>query len=685
MFFFGAFNPQWNSRAYNAPAGFPLVSEGDAERTYRYLSYAAKGTFQLAPAHRLDISVFGDPTVSDTGPQSNNGSDLLRETTSAYSRLEFGGQQQMFKYSGVINSHFLLEASFARAAADFTEFPSVDEWSVTDRRVVPNIRTGGVGFYENTVSENLQYQVKATNLLSAGSTTHEIRYGFQYEDISYDALTERTGPTFILPDGTPTVTGGSVRIQTDPAFGSIWRVTRASIDNGRRTTQKYASFFVQDSINVSDRLTVSAGLRYEQQDLEGNELSFKWSNNWAPRIGVAFDPTGNGRSKIYGNYGKYFAKIPNDLAARAMGADASITRADYFDPNLTMPVPNGVLALGTTTHLVLAGTAPSDFDPDGKSSYLNEGLFGFEFEAGDGVNLGVRYIWRDLARILEDVGTAALVLYEGDCSICDIPLGSVEYVITNISEAVDTVGGIGAFETPVRNYQAVEVTADKRFNGQFSLFASYRYSRLYGNFEGNFRSDNGQSDPGITSLFDFPTNDPTFTAVGGPEYGYLGDIRFLGALGSGRLPNDRAHQIKLFGNYAMGNLNLGLGLRVGSGRPLTELNSNPIYNNAGEIPSGPRGSGIVESPGASIGGGGIRTNADVENSVDLHLDYRLPIGDSGPSVSLIADVFNIFNNQATNRYNEYTELNFAVPDPDYGLAREYKNPYRMRIGARVGF
>ena len=101
VFFFGAFNPQWNSRAYNAPAGFPLVSEGDSERTYRYLSYAAKGTFQLAPAHRLDVSVFGDPTVSDIGPQSNNGSDLLRQTTSAFSRLEFGGEQQVFKYSGL--------------------------------------------------------------------------------------------------------------------------------------------------------------------------------------------------------------------------------------------------------------------------------------------------------------------------------------------------------------------------------------------------------------------------------------------------------------------------------------------------------------------------------------------------------------------------------------------------------
>ena len=141
---------------------------------------------------------------------------------------------------------------------------------------------------------------------------------------------------------------------------------------------------------------------------------------------MVFDPTGNGRSKIYGNYGKYFAKIPNDLAARAMGADAGISRGDYFDANLTMPVPEGVMALGTTRHLVLAGTSPADFDSDGKSSYLNEGLFGFEFEAAEQLNLGVRYIWGDLGRVLEDVGTVALVLYEGTCSICNISLASVE-------------------------------------------------------------------------------------------------------------------------------------------------------------------------------------------------------------------------------------------------------------------
>lgn len=57
-----------------------------------------------------------------------------------------------------------------------------------------------------------------------------------------------------------------------------------------------------------------------------------FDGNWAPRVGATFDPTGSGRMKIFGNYGWFYAKVPNDLAARALSADAGVTRADYFDP-----------------------------------------------------------------------------------------------------------------------------------------------------------------------------------------------------------------------------------------------------------------------------------------------------------------------------------------------------------------
>ena len=70
--------------------------------------------------------------------------------------------------------------------------------------------------------------------------------------------------------------------------------------------------------------------------------NFALKNNWAPRLGVVWDPTGSGVAKVFANYGRYYARVPNDLAARALSSDASLT-ADYFDANLTHPVPDGTV------------------------------------------------------------------------------------------------------------------------------------------------------------------------------------------------------------------------------------------------------------------------------------------------------------------------------------------------------
>ncbi len=61
----------------------------------------------------------------------------------------------------------------------------------------------------------------------------------------------------------------------------------------------------------------------------------------------------------------------------------------------------------------------------------------------------------------------------------------------------------GRFCQAERKYQAVEIEANKNFSHNFLLRANYRYAKLKGNYEGLFRNDNGQSDPGISSLFDF--------------------------------------------------------------------------------------------------------------------------------------------------------------------------------------
>jgi hypothetical protein len=676
VFFFGAIDPQWDTRTFLAPENAPLHSLGEVDRERRIFAYSAKGTFQLADSHRIDASFFGDPSEGEPGPQRR--SSLLRDETTAFSDLKYGGHSQVVKYEAAVRPTWLLEASFARAQNSIEEAPEIDEWSVTDSRFSPERSSGGLGFYEvGNDGQNFQYQAKSTHYLG----DHQVRYGLLFEDITYDNTIDRTGPSFTLPDGQQSATGAQVTVLPDINFDQIYRVTRANLSNVRSTEQQYLSFFLQDTWRVGNRLTIKPGLRYEQQELVGNLADFKWENNWAPRIGATYDLVGNGRSKLYANWGRFFAKIPNDLAARALSADAGVTRADYFDANLTQPIPNGVATSVDgqaiiTDHFQLAGVGTADFDPDAKSTYLDETLVGFEFEAAPSLNLGVRYMRRRFGRVLEDIGQAPMVAYF--LPETEDQLGSVEYFITNPDSETEVVfPEFGAsFEKAIHDYDAVEVTADKRLSDNWQVKASYRWSRLDGTFEGFFRNDNGQSDPAITSLFDFPTNDPSYVALG-RDLGFRGDIRFLGEAGAGPLPNDRPHQVKVFGNYAFDmGLNAGLGLQVGSGRPLTALAANPAYDSSGEIPETPRGEGFETEDG-------FRDRAPIESSIDVHLDYALRFGTR--RLVLLLDAFNLFDRQGVLDYDNYTEASFAVPNPDVGRAFIYQNPRQVRIGVRFQF
>jgi hypothetical protein len=237
----------------------------------------------------------------------------------------------------------------------------------------------------------------------------------------------------------------------------------------------------------------------------------------------------------------------------------------------------------------------------------------------------------------------------------------------------------------VHDYNAVELTANKRLANHWSLTSSYRWSRLTGNFEGFFRNDNGQSDPGISSLYDYPTNDPTYTAIGTPQFGYVGDIRFLGAAGNGPLPLDRTHDLKLYGTYAFDmGLNLSAGFELESGAPLTALAAHPVYDSGGEIPLTPRGEGFQTTDG-------FHTRTPWIKPVNAGAAYNVKVG--GRSLLLIADAFNVFNTQTILDYNAFSEIQFGVPNPDFGLAgvsgviqgQQLVTPRQFRIGVRYEF
>jgi len=209
-------------------------------------------------------------------------------------------------------------------------------------------------------------------------------------------------------------------------------------------------------------------------------------------------------------------------------------------------------------------------------------------------------------------------------------------------------------------------------------------SKLYGNFPGSYRTDNGQQDPNISSLFDFTNSDGLLTGQDIP-----------GVLGT-----DRTHQFKLFANYQWKGFTFGASFTPTSGTPITDFLDHPAYLNAGEVPVCPGPGGVpflstTETASSFLCPGGPRgafgrtpwifpVNAHVEYSRKLTERLR---------VKLVADLFNLFNEQRVVRVDQFGELGGSpgTANPDFlkpalgQFADPYQNPFSARLALRFEF
>jgi hypothetical protein len=694
LFFYGGFNPTYTQSYRQADPIFTNSSLGVVNVQTRTLNYAAKLNWQITPSHQLEGSVFGDPANLPTnyarvGSLSTNNNLLT-------SAIEYGSRTWGGRYNGAFGPTMLVTATYSEYKNHLTETPQFNGYEISN--IVPsqektgsNTTYNGLGLLQNPFSTGHQFGVTGTKLFSFFGG-HTLDLGYQFEDQPYADTQRYSGADFVLPTD-PAL--GSASGQT--VFGAVFRRTHQVPSNlsspivfsllrgnysspNISTDTRYNSGFIQDSWTIGKKLTLKPGLRFEQQTMSGEQLKYVFAHNWAPRIGIIYDPTGNRKSKFFANWGRFYEKIPEDIAVRSFSDESSVVGVLYKDtgvnqaavPSLANYIPGGAVSLqGGPANLtqVQGGTA---------AQYQDEVVAGYETEY-KGYTITGRFVYRELKRILEDTSginvTQALAGVDQNYVVAN-PSAKLD-ITKNASPCISgptcdlstgfTLGGgdLGAdgipdgFSNPSRVYKAAEFIVSKRLATNFQVYASYRLSKLYGNFEGSFRNDNNQSDPNISSLFDFTNTD-----------GLLGFQQAAGIL-----PNNRTNQVKFFSNYGWKAFNFGASWLIQSGTPLTPLAAHPAYGNSGEIPTTPRG---------SLG------NTAVTFPLDLHADYTYKMGET-KRIKLIADLFNIGNQKTLTAIDTYTETAPGSPNPDYLKAgtniasQPYQTAFSARLSVRFEF
>jgi hypothetical protein len=196
------------------------------------------------------------------------------------------------------------------------------------------------------------------------------------------------------------------------------------------------------------------------------------------------------------------------------------------------------------------------------------------------------------------------------------------------------------YKDPKREYEAVEFEVTKSFSHNWALSVNYRIAQLRGNYEGAFRNDNGQADPGISSLFDFTEG----------SLGLLANQQSIGFLSTDVKHVLNAHSTYVLPNGKLKGMVFGAGVTVRSGNPLTTLVAQQAYQNAGEVP---------------IFGRGDLGRSPVTGTVDAHIEYPWHISER-MQLQFGFDMFNIADSTRRTTSNQGFDLGFGVPNADFG-------------------
>jgi outer membrane receptor for ferrienterochelin and colicin len=648
----------------NYTGGGQLFQEDDSDPFW-----GAKIDWYINDNHSIELTGFSDEkeqvrTTFEWDEATDVVGDNLGQTL-----IKRGGSNYIFRYTGDLTENFTVSAMYGESEYDLTTAGPADSTCPA----AYDSRGGG-----------LTYLGCWTNLLpSSGNDSREIvrldfewelgdhllRFGFDNEEnTSVDQSNYSAGEYFRYFDAIPGDTLNNGGIVPD-GVTEIIRYRR--FFGGGDFLVKQEAMYIEDEWQVTDNINLRLGLRSETFDNRNaaGETFIKVDDQIAPRIGLVWDITGDGTSRLIANYGRYHLPIASNTNVRLSGAE-DFTEAWHV---LDSPIAaDGSTTLGAeigTANIYGDGTTPdvrTTIDTGIKPMYQDEFILGYERELWDGYTGGITYTYRDLGRGIEDITIDEALNLPGEFHYILANPGSGVHTwydanhdgtLSPDEEFTFTAEELG-YPDVKRSYSAVTLNFEREFDGEYYWKAQYTWSHSYGNYEGMVRSDNGQDDAGITTLYDFA--------------GLL-----EGA--NGNLPNDRPHSLKLWGVWEFREgwqLNGAASYR--SGRPKNAFGIHPTDSFAALY-----GAESFFNQGEFVPRGSLGRTSSVSR-VDVGLKYETELL-GGANTVFRLDVFNLFDFDTATEIDEVADEESGVAAATFGLPTNFQRPRTVRFGVTVDF
>lgn len=263
------------------------------------------------------------------------------------------------------------------------------------------------------------------------------------------------------------------------------------------TTWDY-NFFIQDDFRITPRLTLNLGVRYEYIKLPNATLpnsstntipndgrTFQEAtstlpadkNNFGPRIGLAYDLFGDGRTVIRGGYGIYYGRIQNSTIYNAIvntGNPGGQAQVSIAPTAATAPIFPNVLPANALT---FSQGAIQFFQRNFQAPLINQYDFVFEHQIMKNTVVSVSYIGslgRNLPTFVDlnyqQTGTTTYTVSGG-------PFGGQTFTLPLYGRVTGSQAMTQIQSTVKSEYNALVFSANRRFNDGLQFQASYTWAR----------------------------------------------------------------------------------------------------------------------------------------------------------------------------------------------------------------